>query len=107
MADDLYRQYIPDLNLAIEKGSESVPNDGKYHVLRDGKILESFRFLKQAQELFKAIVKESGYKPQPSKTARKSASQQNIDSYLEAKEFYWADSYKYRGGGGRGGRGGV
>ena len=29
------------------------------------------------------------------------------ERYMEAKDLYWADSYKHRGGGGRGGRGGV
>ncbi len=102
-----YKQYIPDLNLSIERTTESVPHDGKFHVIREGEVLQSFRSLKQAQEFFKDIVKKSGYKPKSEAKSRKTASQQNIDRYLETKDLYWAESYKHRGGGGRGGRGGV
>ena len=101
-----YRQYIPDLNISIERATEAVPDDNKFYVIQDGEILRSFRSLKQAQEFFKQVVKESGYKPNVKKV-QKTASQENIDRYLESKDLYWGESYKYRGGGGRGGRGGI
>ena len=104
--DKFYRQSIPDLGLSIERGTEATPDDGKYHLIRDGQSLGSFRALKRAQEVFRQVVQESGYKPTPSTPAR-TASQIMTERYMEAKELYWADSYKHRGGGGRGGRGGV
>ena len=104
---DTYRQYIPDLQLSIERGTDAVPKDGKFYVIREDRVLGSFRSLKQAQELFKGIVRETGYKPQPANTVPKSAAQVDVDRYLETKDLYWGDSYKHRGGGGRGGRGGV
>ena len=99
---ELYRQYIPDLDLSIERYTEAVPSDGKYHVLRNGEIFGSFRYLKQAQDAFRKLVQESGFKPNPSRS-KGSASQTMTDQYLETKELYWADSYKHRprGGGGR------
>ena len=78
MNTDFYRQAIPDLNLSIERETGQVPSDGKYHVVRDGTVLESFRLLKQAQEHFKKIVKESNYKPKH-QVKRKSGSELNID----------------------------
>lgn len=106
MSSGLYRQSIPDLNLSIERYTDQVPDDGKYHVLRDNEVLGSFRALKQAQELFRKIVQESGYKPNTEDTG-KTISQVMTDRFLASKDLYWADSYKYRGGGGRGGRGGI
>jgi hypothetical protein len=70
-------------------------------------VIGSFRSLKQAQGLFKKIVQESGYKPKTVEGETKTASEMAMERYMEAKEFYWADSYKHRGGGGKGGRGGV
>ncbi len=52
MAKDMYRQYIPDINLAIERYSDNVPQDGKYYLLQNGQVLGVFKSLKQAQELF-------------------------------------------------------
>ena len=107
MSINVYRQYIPDLNLSIERATEAVPDDRKFYVIQDGKILKGFRVLKQAQEFFKQLVKESGYKPKVAEEEQRTAAQENIDRYLESKDLYWGESYKYRGGGGRGGRGGI
>ena len=106
MQNDAYRQYIPDLNLSIERHTERVQSDGKYHVLRNGETLGSFRSLKQAQDVFRKVVQDSGYKPSAPKRS-KTPFDIMTEQYMEAKELYWADSHKYRGGGGRGGRGGV
>ena len=101
-----YRQSIPDLALSIERATEATPDDANYHVILKGDAIGSFRVLKQAQQLFRQVVEESGYDPTP--TARgKTPSQMMTERYMEAKDLYWADSYKHRGGGGRGGRGGV
>ncbi len=102
-----YRQYIPDIRLSIEKDTDAVPKDGKYYVLHEGKIEGTFRSIKQAQKLYRELVKKIGYTPSTKQEKRKSASELATDRYLEEKDFYWADSYKHRGGGGRGGRGGV
>lgn len=103
---DLYRQYIPDLDLSIERYTQEVPSDGKYHVLRNGEVSGSFRSLKQAQDVFRKFVQDSGYKPS-SPESSKTASEIMTERHLDEKELYWADSHRYRGGGGRGGRGGV
>ena len=106
-ASGSYRQVIPDIQLSIEKDTDAVPKDGKYYVVHEGDIKGAFRSIKPAQRMFNDLVKEIGYTPSTKLERRKSASEMATDRYLEAKDFYWADSYKYRGGGGRGGRGGV
>ena len=106
LPSDPYRQYIPDLDLSIERHTKPVPSDGKYHVLRNGEILGSFRSLKQAQVLYREIVQRSGYKPSPPEGG-KTPAEMMTERYMEAKDLYWANSHKFRTGGGRGGRGGV
>ena len=102
-----FRQVIPDVQLSVEKDTDAVPKDGKYYVVYKGEIKGAFRSIKPAQQMFSEFVKEIGYTPSTMSTRRKSASELATDRYLEEKDFYWANSYKYRGGGGRGGRGGV
>ena len=95
------------MDLSIEKDTDVVPRDGQYYVLQNGEIKGIFRSIKPAQRLFGDLVRESGYTPTKNLAKRKSASEMATDRYLEAKDFYWADSYRYRGGGGKGGRGGI
>jgi len=104
---DTYKHYIPDIGLSIEKNTENVPQDGKYHLLHNGQILQTFKTLKQAEAAFKEKVAELGYKPKPVKKQAKSATEQDVESYLDAKGVFWAEGPIRRGKGGRGGRGGV
>ena len=106
-SSDSYKHHIPELGLSIEKNTPNVPGDGKYYLVRKGQIVESFRTLKRALEAFKQEVADSGYVPKATEKKPKSAAEQNIEAYLDAKDLYWAESYKHRGKGGRGGRGGV
>ncbi len=105
MKDQYYRQTIPELELSIERGTNRVPEDGRFYVLRNGEVLGAFRSFKKALELYKRVVEESGYRPPP--VEKQSLSQQAVARYLDAKDLYWAESHKYRALGGKGGRGGV
>ena len=105
--DSTYRHFIPDLSLSIERNTARVPNDGKFYILHEGHITESFRTITKAEARFRELVKESGYKPEVSATKPPSAADEELERYLDAKDLYWAESYKYRGKGGKGGRGGV
>ena len=99
-----YRQTILGVELSIEKDTETVPKDGKFHVVKEGQVAGSFRSLKQAQELFKRLVAESGYTLQKPPEQGKSAAEMSIDRFMDAKDRYWAESFRYRSRGGKGGR---
>lgn len=34
-----YRQAVPRLGLSLERGTEDVPDDGRFHVVRDGTVV--------------------------------------------------------------------
>ena len=106
-SDGNYKHYIPDLKLSIEKNTNNVPSNNYYYVIRDGEIIEKYRTLKKAKELFDNLVIESGYKPKLENSKPKGVRDYELDKYFYAKEVYWAESYKYRGKSGKGGRGGV
>jgi hypothetical protein len=98
----MYRHYIPKLNLSIERNTEKVPLDGKFHLLKDGMELESFRSKKKAEEKFKQIVGESGYKPEISKTSPADSMSETVDRFLRDKTIFYAEGPKYKRRGGRG-----
>ena len=60
-----YRQFLPELELSLERGTDAVPDDGHLHLLRAGEELGRYRSLKSAQAAWREVVRESGWKPQP------------------------------------------
>lgn len=58
-----YRQFLPDLDLSIERYTDAVPGDGGWYLLRTGKQLGRFRSLKAAQEAWAGVVHEAGWTP--------------------------------------------
>jgi hypothetical protein len=105
--DGTYRHFIPELSISIERNTARVPNDGKFYILRDGEVIDTFRIIARAEARFRQLLKESGYKPEVSPTKPRSVVDEKLERYLDAKDLYWAESYKYRAKGGKGGCGGV
>lgn len=102
-ASAFYRREIPDLALSVERCTERVPRDGKFHIVRDGQVLESFKSERRAVARFRVIACEMGFSPESIADRPASAVEQDLDRYFEAKEMYWAESHKHvrRGGAGR------
>ena len=96
-----YKQSIPAIGLSLERYTNSVPNDGSYYVLHGGQVKGRFRTKSAALDLYRSIVRESGFSPPPveAETQRDEA----LERYLDQKAAYWADSHKHvrRGGKGR------
>ena len=109
MADieSTYRHYIPDLDLSIERYTSRVPNDGKFHILYKGNIIDSFRLKKQAEQKFYQIVKESGYKPKIQKSKPIDPIEEAVERYFQTKAMFWTEGPIRRSKRGKGGRGGV
>ena len=105
--DGYYKQSIPKLSLSIERGTSKVPNDGKFHLLQDNKVIESFRLMKNAEERFRQLVSASGYKPEIPTTEKTSVDEDGVERYMNSKAIFWAEGPISRTKGGRGGRGGV
>ena len=52
----MYVQGIEKANLFIKQGTNDVPNDKRFHVVKDNKIIGSFKNLKQALPLYKESI---------------------------------------------------
>jgi hypothetical protein len=98
---DAYIQRLDGLDLRIEKATDRAPDDDRYHVFRDGELLNSFRSLTQAQALFRQLRDDSGWRPPEradltpkEKLGREKLARDRLH-YLD----YWGSSHKFRGGG--------
>lgn len=105
--NERYRHFIPKIDLSIEKNTSNVPNDGRFHIVKAGRVIQSFRSRKLAEERFRQVLAESGFKPEPPRPEQINPVDESMERYAMAKDMFWAEGPKYRKTGGRGGRGGV
>jgi len=97
----LYRQATPAIGLSLERATDRVPKDGFFYVLLDGEIKGRFRTKSKALSLYRALLAQSGHKPQPVQISV-NAARENVERYLDELESYWSDSHTHRKRGGKG-----
>ena len=98
---ELYRQAILAIGLSLERATDRVPKDGFFYVLLDGEIKGRFRTKSKALSLYRALLEQSGHKPQPVQVSVDST-RENVERYLDELESYWSDSHTHRRRGGKG-----
>jgi len=88
---DVYAQRLPDLALAIERNTPSVPRDGYFYVKRDGAVLGRFRSLKAAKAKWDAEIADSGWKPAESRalTPEEMLARDKADRERQEKAEHW------------------
>lgn len=96
----MYRQSVPAIGLSLERATERVPKDGFFYVLLKDEIKGRFRTKSKALSLYRSLLEESGYKPQPAETSF-DAARENVERYLDELESYWSDSHTHRRRGGK------
>jgi hypothetical protein len=85
-----YVQRLPDLELSIERNSPRTPPDDWFYVIRSGSVVDRFRTLAKARNLWNSIVEESGWTSKPRKLtpaemlARETAARERFE-----KEEHW------------------
>ena len=95
-----YRQSIPPIELSLERYTESVPPDGYYYVVLRSEVKGRFRTKNAAMELYRELVRDTGYTPPPVDKA--APRNEAVEDYLDAKESYWGESHKHTRRGGKG-----
>ncbi|MEW6202699.1 MAG: hypothetical protein AB1546_12025 [bacterium] len=79
----MYKQGIKEADLFLEEGTNRVPNDGKFHIIKNGKIIGSYKTLRKAQEAYLNILQNIEYTPQKSPSEDHSKPiEKLIDRYL-------------------------
>ncbi len=107
MSQNFFRLALPEMSLSIEQNTENVAHDGRFHVLHQGAEVGTYPTLKKAREQFQKLKEASGYQAPAQAEGADVANKEHIERLLDAATSYWSQSHKFRGGGGRGGRGGV
>jgi hypothetical protein len=97
----VYRRFLPQLNLSIERNTDKVPCDGKYYLLKDGEIVKIFRSQVKADQEFQKMVEESGFKPKTPENIPLDQSNEALDRFFRDRIIFHAEGAKYRGRGGR------
>ncbi|MGE5507797.1 MAG: hypothetical protein ACM3RP_04835 [Chitinophagales bacterium] len=104
----MYKQYNEKAAISLEQGTASVPDDGRFYLLRDGEVIEAYPSLKRAQTAYKKLVDEvlSLIRTASAEAVEGEAKEKRLDPvkesterFLDAKDAYWANSHKYRRGG--------
>lgn len=111
----MFRISIPTLELAMSRGTEDVPADGRYHVIADGVIIASAKSKQKALAIYRErrdqLIAAGAELPEPAPQpdAQKRLQQERTDSAIRAMRGDWLTSMQRETGrkGGRGGRGGV
>lgn len=98
---DPYVQSLPGIELTIEQATDRTPDAKLFHIFHDGELVGSHRKLANAQEQFKALRDESGWKPpaKPELTPEEMIIRERETHQRLAHLEYWGNSHKFRGGG--------
>jgi hypothetical protein len=57
---DPYRRSMEGASVSLECDTDNVPKDGRYHLLRDSKVISSYKSLKAATTAYQALLDELG-----------------------------------------------
>jgi hypothetical protein len=104
----LYEKRHPKYPLSIEQGTDTVPDDGQYHVVVNGQIVLSTRVFDLAKITFDEQREElriAAGDPDPREILRRESGMRDLQALRS--ESSTLQSKKTRRRGGPGGRGGV
>jgi hypothetical protein len=87
-------------DVSLERGTENVPHDGKFHVVVGAQIVKSLRSQKAALQAYQEAIRATGKERPPkegtgamSTSEIAQAERNNREFYLSA--MYWAVSHDY------------
>ena len=96
-----YRQAIPAIELSIERCTSQVPDDGYYYVLLRGEVKARHRLLRVALAQYKAVLQESGWRPEPPERQDVDSAPEVVERYMDELEDYWNSSHRHSRRGGK------
>ena len=100
-APQRYRRSIPAIGLSLERGTPNVREDGYFYVLVEGEVRGRFRTMREAEAMYKELLKESGYKPPEPAAAQVDPGREAVERYLDELGLYWSESHKHTRRGGK------
>lgn len=100
MGRNEYVQRLDGLDLSIERSTGRTPDTNKYHVFQDGSLVESFKRLNDAQQLFRALRDASDWEPPPKAeidAGERLRAEHEANYRLKYAE-YWSNASAFRPG---------
>jgi hypothetical protein len=98
----MLKMFYKGTPVSLERGTEAVPNDGKYYLVLGGQIVKSFRSLKAAKQAYQKLLADIGFEPEakndeldPEEVRRRE--RLAVDYYRVSD--YWDEAHHHRGGG--------
>jgi len=108
-AKETFRQAIPSIGLSLERGTENVPSDDRFHVILDGEELLSshsqMKALAEYRRIRDAIGGTQSNNVDVREALRKKLAESEADRFLAQSSREKRARALFKGG--RGGRGGV
>lgn len=88
---DSYRQYLPALELSIERYTPAVPGDGWWYLLRSGETLGRYKTRKVAQEAWASVLAGSDWQPEKSegRNTKEMLAAERAARDRDARNEYW------------------
>ena len=101
---EYYKQTIEGFDLSLERGTDTVPKDGKFYILYKKSIVFSSKSLPETRKRFKQILLELGYNPKKRKKLKDINVKNFIEKERESTFFhyyykFWDRSHKFKKGG--------
>jgi len=98
----MLKKYYRGAPASLEQGTESVPDDGKYYLLLEGRVVESFDSLKKAEEAYRRLLTDIGFEPAVKEVEAdgeeiRRRERLAVDYYRVSD--YWDESHHYGSGG--------
>ena len=109
---EMFKQELPAIGLSIEQGTDSVPDDGRYHVVVGGDVVFSSKAKSAALRRYRSVrdefLQKSGIErkiPNPEETRRRERQFYDFEAVMSESMRQRTMNAKRKGG--KGGSGGV
>ncbi|MBU4292673.1 MAG: hypothetical protein KJ770_01295 [Actinobacteria bacterium] len=101
---DHFKQTVEGFDLRLEKNTDSVPRDGKFHIIHQGCVVFSSKSFPQTRKKFWKILSEMGYDPKIRGKSKDNNIKQLVERdkaarFFQSYEQYWGSSHKFKNGG--------
>lgn len=85
--------------VSLERATDNVPHDGRFHILVDGKIVKSVKSQPAAMKAYKEAIAGTSRQPPPRESeelsaAEIAAAEENARQFY-LSEMYWGSSHNY------------
>ena len=91
MSANTYKQTNLKANISLERGTDNVPNDGKYHLIVDGQVKDSYKALKHGKDAYEKELAQRNISTQVTEITMTEAAKRALQKEMNCNS-YQADA---------------